>query len=92
MKNIQKMNDIAKEVLIVLDYFDNNLVEKIPANFLEYLNELAATSNYNVYIDTRKELAKQNIAEESKDLIALIYYSYIADEEEKEQIMKQWTE
>lgn len=88
----QEMNDVAKETLTVLDYFDSNLIEKIPIKFLNYLNELSLGSNRDVHIDLEKKLIEQDISEESKDLIALIYYSYIADEEEKKQILKLWNE
>ena len=88
----QEMSDVAKETLAVLKHFESNLIEKIPMKFLNYLNELALNSKCDIYIDLEKELVDQNISEESKDLIALIYYSYIADEEEKKQIVKLWDE
>lgn len=88
----QEMNDVAKETLNVLDHFDSNLIEKIPIKFLDYLNELSLGSNRDVNIDLEKKLIEQDISEESKDLIALIYYSYIANEEEKKQILKLWNE
>lgn len=86
------MNDVAKEVFCVLYYFDNELIKKIPVKFLTYIKELATASNKEVNIDIQKELDEQNISEESKDLIALIYYSYIANKEEKEKIVQLWNE
>ena len=88
--NNQEINDIAKETLTVLSYFDDNLIKKIPEKFLDYLRNLASTSNYVTHIDVEKKLVNQDISEESKDLIALIYYSYIADEEERKEIIKSW--
>lgn len=67
------MNDVAKEVFGVLYYFDNELIKKIPVKFLKYIKELATKSDKEVNIDIQKELDEQNISEESKDLIALIY-------------------
>lgn len=86
------MNDVAKEVFWVLYYFDNELIKKIPVKFLTYIKELATKSDKEVNIDIQKELDEQNISEESKDLIALIYYSYIANKEEKEKIEELWNE
>ncbi len=90
--NNQEINDVAKETLTVLSYFDDNLIKKIPEKFLDYLRNLASTSNYVTHVDVEKKLVNQDISEESKDLIALIYYSYIADEEEKKEIIKSWNE
>lgn len=92
MKKIQEMNDVASEVLMILNYFNNDMLERIPTEFLEELKEQASTSTYNVEIDITKKLTEQNISEKSKDLISLIYYSYIADETERIQIMKLWNE
>lgn len=86
------MNDVAKEVFWVLYYFDNELIKNIPVKFLTYIKELATKSDKEVNIDIQKELDEQNISEESKDLIALIYYSYIANKEEKEKIEELWNE
>ena len=84
------MNDIAKEVVSILDYVDYELIKKIPIKFLDYLKNTAKDSSKKVDIDLNKSLLEQNISEESKDLIALIYYNYFADENEKSQISKIW--
>lgn len=92
MEKIQEINDICKEVITVLAFFNENLIEQIPNKTLKKLNELAADSNSNFYIDTEKELEEQTISEECKDLIALLYYSYIANEDEKKELLKIWNE
>lgn len=89
---IQEKNNIYKEVLITLAYFDAELIKKIPDKVFENLKELAGESEEDFYINTEQDLEKQDISEESKDLIALIYYDYIADEQEKKEIMKLWNE
>lgn len=88
---IQEKN-IYKEVLITLAYFDEELIKKIPDKVFENLKELAGESEEDFYINTEKDLENQDISEESKDLISLIYYDYIADEQEKKEIMKSWNE
>ena len=92
MNKIQEKNDVFKEVLTILAYFNDELIEKIPAKVLKRLKELSADSKANFYINTEKKLEEQDISEESKDLIALIYYSYIADENEKNELLKLWNE
>lgn len=92
MENIQKINDISKEVLTILAYFDKKIIEKIPTSFLDMLKNQAANSTNAFYINPNSDISEQNISEESKDLISLIYYSYIADENEKNEISKLWYE
>ena len=85
------MNDIANEVVSVLNYMEQDLVKKIPIKFLDFLKNLAKDSNKKINIDLNKSLLEQNISEESKDLIGLIYYNYLIDKNEKKQILKIWS-
>lgn len=85
-----KVDNIAKETLYILNYFDSNFVSKIPNKFLENLKKIAETSQITVNIDRYKELEEQEISEDCKDLIALIYYNYVANESDKEEILKCW--
>ena len=90
--SIQGTEDIAKEVNTVLQYADFNIISKIPDKFLYTLEKVAQKSNKEVTIDLNKELTEQDISEESKDLIALIYYSYLAEDDEKLKILEKWNE
>ncbi len=90
MERVQSISDISKETLTFLAFFDNAMIDKIPAHIITKLCEQAADSNLDFYIDAKKEFEEQNISEKSKDLISLIYYDYIAEENEKEEILKQW--
>ena len=90
--SMQGTEDIAKEVTTVLEYADDNILKKIPEKFLLTLEKVAEKSNKEIEIDMNKELTEQEISEESKDLIALIYYSYIANEEEKIKLLEKWNE
>lgn len=85
-----KIPDIAKETLYILNYFDSNFVSKIPNKFLENLKKIAEKSQITVNIDMYKKLKEQEISEECKDLISLIYYNYVANENDKEEILKCW--
>lgn len=90
MENIQSISDISKETLTYLAFFDSSMMKKIPDYIIAKLCEEAADSKEDFYIDTSKKFEEQKISEKSKDLIALIYYDYIAEEKEKEQILEQW--
>ena len=83
MKKKIEMNDIAKQTIEVLNYFNSDFISKISSKFLNKLKELSKNSNIIVKVDENKKLKEQNISKESKELIALIYYYYIAKKEEK---------
>ena len=82
--------DIAKETIQVLTYFDFEFTSKISKDFLDFLKETAEKSDIIVNIDFNKKLKEQNISEECKDLIALLYYHYFADKTEKNKLVKIW--
>lgn len=92
MTNQLEINDVAKETISLLDYFDPSFTSKIPNNVINKLQEMAKNSNKTVKIDNHKKLKEQEILDETKDLIALIYYSYIANEKQKEELTEIWNE
>ena len=92
MKKIQEINDICKEVISILAFCDEDIIAKIPSMTLRKISELAADSKENYYFDKEKDLISQNISEKSKDFIALLYYSYIADTNEKNELSRMWNE
>ena len=81
-------SDTVKELLMVLSYCDNTLVSKIPNNVIQNFTSLAADSSKNYYIDETKSLSEQNISEECKDLLSLLYYMYVEDD--KDSILDKW--
>ena len=84
--------DVALETLEVLKYFNTEFTSKISESFLNSLKELAKKSKLEVKIDANKKLINQNISEETKDIISLIYYNLFADDKEKNEIAKIWKE
>ena len=79
-----------KETLEVLKHFDSEFLSKIPNEFLSAMKEFASKSTITVNIDTSKNLIEQDISEECKEMISLIFYSYIATKEEKEELTELW--
>lgn len=92
MTDSQEINDIAKETIYVLKNFNPTFISKISKRILKDLEELAKTSKKEVKIDKTKSLKDQNILPETKDMIALLYYNYIALPEEKKEIIQKWNE
>lgn len=90
MDKNQNISDISKETLTYLAFFDNEMISKIPSYVIRKLCQEAAESKLNFYINPNKKFKEQNISEKSKDLISLIYYEYIANEEEKKEILHKW--
>lgn len=90
MINVVDFSIISKEVLTILAYCDESIIRKIPSSFFKELVEYAADSKEDCFIDPNKTLDKQNISEKSKDLLALIYYSYIADDTVKNKLKHSW--
>lgn len=80
----------AKEVLALLEYFAPNILDSIPEKFNFTLKYLASKANVYVKIDYNKKLNEQKMSEAAKVLISLIYYSYIATDEEKNRIKENW--
>lgn len=90
MEKMVDKKDVYKEVLIVLSNFDKEIVQKIPDSVFKELINLAADSELEVNIDINKSLEEQNLSEESREIISLIYYKYIAEEAEKKDLIKIW--
>ena len=83
--------DVYKEALTYIAYFDEELLDNIPTKVLHELNDKAADSKKDFFINPEEPLEKQNMSEEAKNLLALIFYNYVADEEEKKKLMKLWS-
>ncbi len=90
MVEVNDFNVICKEVLTILSCSDKNIINKIPDSLIKELAKNAADAKNDCVIDPQKGIEEQNILEESKDFLALIYYSFIANEDEKEEIKKEW--
>lgn len=82
--------DVAKEVLTIILYSDTYVQEKIPEDFMKKLTDLAAESDLEVHIVRNKSLKEQRLSSEALDMFALLYYLYVAEIEEKDQILSQW--
>ena len=83
------------EVNEILKYFNKDLLKKIPKEFIENIKEKMYTT-YKVIYDNTKSLNEQNIKQETRAILSIIYRDYICDKETKEKIIqkdrKEWLE
>ena len=71
------------EVYKILENTDEEIINKIPEKFMKFVKENMDT-NYKFELEKGKEIIKQNLKDETKQIIALIYKDYICDEKEHE--------
>ena len=91
MDNQISLDDAFKEVYTVLTFSDDAVTSKIPDEVFRSIVEHASNSSIEPNIDTEKDLLDQDISEEGKDLLSIIYYSFICNEEEKKDLFKLWS-
>ena len=90
MINETKYINTAYETLYILNHCDKEFISKIPIKILNNLNEIAKNSSRKINLLPNKKLKEQNISDETKDFISGLYYTYIADKDEKKKILSIW--
>ena len=90
MINETKYIDTAYETLYILNHCDKEFISKIPIKILNNLNEIAKNSSKKINLLPNKKLKEQNISDETKDFMSGLYYTYIADKNEKKKILSIW--
>ena len=90
MINETKYIDTAYETLYILNHCDKEFITKIPIKILNNLKEIAKNSSKKINLLPNKKLKEQNISDETKDFISGLYYTYIADKDEKKEILSIW--
>lgn len=73
-----------KEVYEILQNTDTELAKKIPAKFIEFLQNNMNT-DYQTNINNNMDIDKHVLLPETEDILALIYRSYWATDEEKQE-------
>ena len=74
------------EVYKILQNTDEEIINKIPEKIMKFVKENMDT-NYKFELEKGKELVRQNLKSETKQIIALIYKYYICGEEERKKIV-----
>lgn len=73
-----------KEVYEILKNTDVQLVQKIPSKFINFLQN-NMNVDYKTNIDNKIDIDKQVLLPETEDILALIFRSYWATDEEKQE-------
>lgn len=86
MQDIQYSNALY-QVSEVLKYVEEDLKEKIPEEFINYV-ELNKAKEYNWKIDTTKPLEEQDLLQPTKEILTVIYRNYMCDDEQRKELDK----
>ena len=82
------LSEAAVEFKSILENCSDDIVNKIPTNFLKFIDKIVSKT-YKFNYDKTKSLIERNLKSETRGLIALVYQDYICtDEERKEYIQK----
>lgn len=76
------------EVNEILKYSDSDVRKKIPYRFRKYLVQ-NLNKEYEVNIDVTKKLSEQEVQLKTKDILALIYRDYLANQEKREKLIEE---
>lgn len=83
---------VAAEAIAILENTEISLVAKVPFKILEMLQSKADQANKKVELDYTKSYSEQNISEEAKGIITLIYRQYWCTESERKELDKKLLE
>lgn len=81
--------DLAKEIVSILPYLDCNYTSKISDDLFSTLIKLAADSQKDFYIKKDMDLKEQELSEECKNFISLLYFQGL-DKISQDDLVKQW--
>ena len=87
MEDLSK-NNLAKELLTVITFSDEQFLQTLPADFIRELTLLAADADQNFTLRKDKKLNEQ-ISEDCRNWLAIIYYQSL-NSEKKEELLNLW--
>ena len=73
------------EVLEILQYSEDNIIEKIPKKLIEFWQRNKSTT-YKPNLDHSKSINEMDLKKKTKSIISMIYLNYLCDDEEKNNI------
>ena len=82
MNNKYKM--ALSEVNQILLHTEEEIILKIPQTFINFVKK-NMDENHRIKIEEGKKLIEQNIMQETKQILALIYRDYLCSKQEKEE-------
>lgn len=88
MREIYNDGCLYKDTYTIIKMMDKDMQNKISSKFVEFLKE-NQDENYISCIDSKKPLKKQELREEIKLMLSLIYINYLCSKEEEEKIERE---
>ena len=83
--NIDKK--VFSEVYDIIYHMEKNLYNKIPKQFIHFIKE-NKEDNYIVNIDYSKSINEQELLQQTRVMLSLIYRDYLCDEEERQELIE----
>lgn len=83
----QADKEVFVDISRIIKMMPQSMVEKINPNFIKFIDE-NKDSEYTSYIDINKPLKEQELNEQTKTYLALIYRDFLCDKEERELLIK----
>lgn len=83
----QKLANVACELEEIFKYLEKDVLEKIPQELKEQISK-RKNPEYKFELDKSKELKEQDLMEETKQMLSVIFLKYCCTEEEAEEILE----
>ena len=84
MANIEYSEAIV-EVLEILEYSDDNILEKIPEKLIKFW-ERNKSKTYKPNLDHNKSISEMNLKDKTKSILSMIYLNYLCNDAEAKEI------
>lgn len=84
MANIEYSEAIV-EVLEILEYSDDNILEKIPKKLIKFW-ERNKSKTYKPNLDHNKSISEMKLKNKTKSILSMIYLNYLCNDAEDKEI------
>lgn len=84
MANIEYSEAIV-EVLEILEYSDDNILEKIPKKLIKFW-ERNKSKTYKPNLDHNKSIIEMNLKNKTRSILSMIYLNYLCNDTEAKEI------
>lgn len=84
----ERYKKALSEVFAIIKSSDDEIIKKIPYRFIKFVSE-NRNKDYNVCVEPDKGILNQNISDEAKSIVALMYRDYLCDKEQRTKLISQ---
>lgn len=82
----QEYRESIVEVLEILKYSDNEIVEKIPKTLLAFWKK-NQSATYQPNIDHKKKIQEMELKPKTRAILTMLYINYLCDKKEKKKMI-----